>query len=139
MEIRTKGLHLRLKPLRSVDDEDWVRVMVIARAPGFSAEFEAWLQASDITRFADECRALYDSVGKNGRAILQSAEPDIHVTLESNALGQIAGRYALESERPKGIATVLHGSFEMDQSHLPELETGARRLATELGKQSGAP
>jgi len=139
MEIRAKGLQLSLKPLRSVDDEDWVRVIVVASAPGFSAEFEAWLQAGDITRFADECRALYDSLGKNGRAILQSAEPDIHVTLESNALGQIAGRYALESERPKGIPTVLRGSFEIDQSYLPELEKGARSLATELGKPSGAP
>ena len=136
MEIRTKGLQLSLKPLRRVDD--WVRVTVFASAPGFSAEFEAWLQASDITRFADECRALYDGIGKGGHATLQSAEPDIHVMLESNSLGQIAGRYALESERPRGMPTVLRGTFEMDQSHLPELEKGARRLATELGKPSGA-
>jgi hypothetical protein len=135
--MRTNGLQLSVKSLRSVDDEDWVRVGVVASAPDFSAETEGWLQAGDITRFADECRALYDTVGKNGRAILQSAEPDIHVTLESNALAQITGQYPLESERPNGIQTVRRGSFEMDQSHLPELEKGSRRLATELAKLSG--
>jgi hypothetical protein len=133
MEIRTKGLQLSLKLRSRANKEDWVRVTVVATAPGFSAEFGARLQARDITRFADECRALHDGVGKSGRATLQSAEPDIHVTLESSGLGQIAGRYALESERPNGVPTVLRGSFEMDQSYLPELERGARRLATELG------
>ena len=71
MAMRTNGLQLSVKSLRSVDDEDWVRVGVVASVPGFSAETEGWLQAGDITRFADECRALYDTVGKNGRAILQ--------------------------------------------------------------------
>ncbi|HTV97822.1 MAG TPA: hypothetical protein VME42_17630 [Steroidobacteraceae bacterium] len=136
MEISAKGLQLNLRALRRADDEEWTRVMVLVKVPGFLGEFEAWLQTSDITRFADACNALYKNVGKQGDATLQCAEPGISLKLESNSLGGIAGRYALESERPVGIPTLLSGSFQLDQSYLPALEKSARQLAAEL---SGLP
>jgi hypothetical protein len=77
--------------------------------------------------------------GDDAIQMLECAEPGIRVKLESNALGQIAGRYALESERPGGIPTLLSGSFRLDQSYLPEIERSARRLAVEIGSSPEIP
>jgi hypothetical protein len=139
MEINAQGIQLNLRALRRADTEEWTRVRVSVEVSGFRGEFEAWLQVGDLMRFADECSALYNNVGKRGCAILECAEPGIHVKLESNALRQIAGRYALESERPDGIPTFLSGSFRLDQSYLPAIEKSARRLAVEIGSAPGIP
>jgi hypothetical protein len=105
-------------------------VQVIVSVTGFQGEFEAWLQLSDLT--ADEADAMYRSIGQTGTAVLQSAEPDIHLSLRMNTLGQISATYMLESERPDGQPTALSGGFSMDQSYLLDLVRSTRLLITEL-------
>src|SRR5688500_18943057 len=119
MRISASGLHLQLQARRRADDEDWCRVQVVAQVNGFQGEFEAWLQAADLERFANAVDRMYESVGQASIATLSSAEPYIEVTLTMRQLGGIHGRYKLESERRDGAPTVLSGAFEIDQSFLP--------------------
>ncbi len=129
MKLSAHGLHIELVPVTRADSEEWARVRVIIRVSGFQGDFEAWLQSSDLQRFAKELATLYQSVGKPAIATLASAEPDIQVTLTMHALGSITGKYALESERPDGVPTVLSGAFALDQSYLPELQQSVEALA----------
>jgi hypothetical protein len=100
---------------------------------GFVGDFEAWLQLGDLERFANEIGAMYESVGKSSTAVLASAEPDIQINLAMQSLGGTVGTYALESERPNGIPTVLSGEFNIDQSFLPSLRQSIYSLIADLG------
>lgn len=127
MRLTAHGLRIELLHRRAADDEDWVRVQVVAAAHGFTGDFEAWLQLGDLLRFERELGLMYESVGKPGTATLASAEPDIQIELTMHPLGSIVGRYSLECE-----PNVLSGSFELDQSFLPELRQSIGELAEQL-------
>jgi hypothetical protein len=132
MKLDTHGFSLELLARRTVDDEDWVRVQVVAAAPGFTGDFEAWLELNAIQRFKAEVQSMYEAVGKRGTATLGCAEPDISVELEMQPLGGILGTYRLESERLDGGPTVLSGAFSLDQSYLPGLVESLESLVAEL-------
>jgi hypothetical protein len=132
MKLTTHGLSLELVALRAVDAEDWVRVQVVAAAPGFTGDFEAWLQLSDLQRFKTEVQSMYESVGSPANASLVCAEPDVKIKLEMLPLGSIIGSYRLESERPDGKPTALTGAFQLDQSYLPSLVESIDALASKL-------
>jgi len=134
--MSTPHLQLELQPRRKVDEEDWVRVQVLLQTNGFRGDFEAWLQLTDLVRFRDEIEEMYDCVGEQRSAILSSAEPDIDIRLESRRLGGIQGSYRLESERLNGEPTAISGAFELDQSHLPSLQTSVDSLVWLLGGES---
>jgi hypothetical protein len=138
MRISAEGLHLELEARRRVDDEDWVRVGVAVSVVGFDGNFEAWLQLGDLRRFCEQIELMYDSVGRPGKARLASAEPEIDIGLEMETLGGIRGAYRFESEHRRAAPTVLSGSFEMDQSHLPALAESIRELVVELGPSNAA-
>jgi hypothetical protein len=106
---------------------------VLVETNGFVGDFEAWLQLGDLERFANEIGAMYESVEKSSTAVLVSAEPDIQINLAMQSLGGIVGTYALESERPDGIPTVLSGGFNIDQSFLPSLRQSIYSLIADLG------
>jgi len=132
MDLSTHGLHLELRPACTADGEGWCRVQVKVRANGFRGEFESWLQLNDIERFKNQLSAMSASIGKVCIATLASAEPDIRMELSMHPLGNITGRYALESERRDGIATMLSGAFDLDQSFLPSLQQGIDELLEQL-------
>jgi len=127
MKLSANGLRIELLPRRAADDEDWVRVQVVVAARGFTGNFEASLQLSDLLRFERELAVMYDSVEKRATAALSSAEPDIQIELAMQPLGSIVGKYSLECE-----PTVLSGTFELDQSFLPELRQSINALAEQL-------
>lgn len=135
MKISAANLTIELRPLRAVDDEDWVRVQVLAAANGFRGDFDAWLQLGDLVRFREEIEAMHASVGQSLTSILASAEPDIKIELNMQSLGAIEGTYAFESERPNGTPTVLSGSFDIDQSYLPDLCSSINDLISALAKR----
>ena len=132
MKLSTPGLQLELLPLRQADDEQWCRVQVRAAVRGFEANYEAWLQTADLELFKNEIAALYRDVGQPGVATLASAELDIKVTLTMQTLGGIEGSYRFQSEQRDGGATKLSGTFELDQSFLPELCASIDTLLNEL-------
>ena len=132
MKLDTHGLSLELLARRTVDDEDWVRVQVVATAPGFTADFEAWLELNAIKRFKAEIRSMYEAVGKLGTATLRCAQTDINVELEMQPLGGILGTYKLESKRLDGGPTFLSGAFTLEQSYLPGLVESLESFIAEL-------
>ena len=135
MKLSAATLTIELRPRRAVDDEDWVRVQVLAETNGFRGDLEAWLQLGDLVRFRDEIEVMHSSAGQALTATLASAEPDIKVELNMQSLGGIEGTYALESERPTGTPTVLSGGFEIDQSYLPGLRDSIADLIASLAER----
>lgn len=136
MKLTAGTFRIELFPRRRVDDEDWVRVQLVASALGFVADFEAWLQLEDLRRFGREVETMYSTLG--GIAELSSAEPDIRLRLTATSMGQIAGNYRFESEHREGGATVMSGAFELDQSYLPAVVASVGGLVAELGHQNVA-
>ena len=135
MKLVTGPFQLELSPTRAVDSEDWVRVGAAIAVAGFTGNFEAWLQLEDLRRFIRELEVMYAAVGTPRTAELTSAEPDIRVRLQSQPLGGILGNYRLESERRDGVATALSGSFELDQTFLPDLAESVQSLILALGER----
>ncbi len=135
VKLSAATLTIELRPRRIVDDEDWVRVQVLAGANGFRGDFEAWLQLGDLVRFSEEIEVMHPSLGQALTATLASAEPDIKTMLNTQALGGIEGTYALESERPIGTPTVLSGGFAIDQSYLPALRDSIDDLIAALAER----
>ena len=133
MKINAHGFAVELEPRRQLDDEDWCRVQVRASVPGFEADFEAWLQGSDLVRFATEVDGLYEAAGKPGSARLSSAEPDIFIELTMQALGGIKGQYTFRNDAGGEVPATLSGGFTMDQSYLPGLGKSLSDLLTKLG------
>jgi len=138
MNLTAPALQLRLSPRRRADDEDWCRVQVVASAGGFTADFEAWLQTTDLERFARGLDAMHRRVGAPGTATLSSAEPDIYLELSMQRLGGIAGKYKLQAEAEAGGSSALSGSFEADQSFLPALCESVRTLIAQLRHSNAA-
>lgn len=133
MKISAHGLSLELQPCRQLDDEDWCRVQVLASVPGFEADFETWLQGSDLVRFAMELDGLYESAGKPGSASLFSAEPNIFMELTMQTLGGIKGQYKFRNDAGGEVPAILSGGFDLDQSYLPSLRNSVSNLLAELG------
>lgn len=132
MNLTAPALQLQLSPRRRADDEDWCRVQVVASACRFAADFEAWLQTSDLERFAQELEALYRAVGVPGTATLSCAEPNIYLELSMQRLGGVTGKYKLQGEAEAGGSSALSGTFEVDQSFLPSLRESAIALISQL-------
>jgi hypothetical protein len=135
MKLSAATLTIELRLRRTVDDEDWVRVQVLAAANGFHGDFEAWLQLGDLVRFREEIEVMHSYVGQALAATLSSAEPGIKIELNMQPLGGIEGTYAFESERPTGTPTVLSGGFEIDQSYLPGLRDSLADLIASLAER----
>jgi hypothetical protein len=136
MNLNAGTFRIELLPRRRVDDEDWVRVQLIASAPGFAADFEAWLQLEDLRRFKRQVEAIYSTLA--GVAELSSAEPDICLKLAAASMGQVLGTYRFESEYREGGATILSGAVELDQSYLPALAASVENLISDLSHENVA-
>ncbi len=136
MKLHAHGLTVNIQANSPVNIEDWARVSVSVQVNGFMGEITAWLQSVDVKRFAEQISEMQKGLGQPGVARLCSAEPDIDIEFKQNKLGQITGRYCFESERRAGDPTSLTGSFEMDQSYLPELAKGVDLLFRKLGGQN---
>jgi hypothetical protein len=132
MKIDARGLALSLSPSDRLNDEDWCRVRVAAKVPGFEASLLVFLQGADLDRFRNGVNAMYANVGKAAEARLTSIEPGISLTLSMGGLGGIAGTYKLEGEFLEGGAPKLTGGFQMDQSYLPAISDGIDKLLAAL-------
>ncbi len=138
MNLTAPALQLQLSPRRRADDEDWCRVQVVASAVGFAADFEAWLQTSDLERFAQELDAMYRSVGAPGTATLSSAEPNIYLEFSMQRLGGVTGKYMLQGEAEAGGSSTLAGTLEADQSFLPAIRESVLTLVSQLRQPNAA-
>ena len=129
MQLRTPTFRVDLEALRRADDEDWARVRVEVDAGGFTGNFEAWLQVGDLDNFSKQLGALYENVGQAGTARLACAERGIDLSLSMETMGGIAGQYDFFDER---TSATLSGSFNIDQSYIPEWRNCVDSFADEL-------
>ena len=75
---------------------------------------------------------MYAQVGSPCEAVLSCHEPGIYVRLLSNRIGQVEGAYEFEND--DGSLVKLGGSFEIDQSCLPELSASTQELIASLSE-----
>ena len=132
MNLHAAHFSLRLEPWRHVDSEDWVRVRASVAGGVFNGVFEAFLQLEDLHRFRHAVQNMHAAVGSVIEAVLSCYEPGIYVRLLSNQLGQVEGTYTFEAE--DGSLAKLTGSFQVDQSFLPELAASTQELIAQLSK-----
>ena len=132
MNLHAAHFSLRLEPLRPVDSEDWVRVRASVAGGVFTGMFEAFLQLEDLQRFRQAVQHMHAEVGPPIEAVLSCHEPGIYVRLLSNQLGQVEGNYTFEAE--DGSLAKLTGSFQVDQSLLPELAASTQELIALLSE-----
>ena len=132
MNLHAAHFSLRLEPLRPVDSEDWVRVRASVAGSVFTGVFEAFVQLEDLQRFHGAVQHMYAEVGSPNEAVLSCREPGVYVRLLSNQIGQVEGNYTFEAE--DGSLAKLCGSFEVDQSSLPELAASIQELTALLSK-----
>ena len=132
MKLATSHLSLQLEPVRYVDSEDWVRVRASVVGGVFAGVFEAFLQLEDLRRFKQEAELMYEQIRSPHEAVLSCYEPGIYVRLLSNPMGQVEGTYEFENE--DGSLAKLAGSFQIDQSYLPELAASTQELINSLSE-----
>lgn len=128
MELSASSLHICLEPISRIDAEDWCRVAVNVSDSGFSANFVAYLQSSDVEFWADGMASMYRNIGISSTAVLRCHEPGISVELAANENGQVKGKYEFRNESADGFYPVLSGVIDMDQSYLPEWEKQCRQF-----------
>ncbi len=125
MKLHTAWFSIELKPRRSVDDEDWIRVWADAAVGPFSGGLEVLLQLEDLRQFKQQVELLHAKVGTPSQAVLSCFEPGIYVELKSDRLGSITGTCRLEDEVS---GAELSGAFAIDQSYLPQLALSIEEL-----------
>ena len=110
---------------RPTEDEgyDWVSAKESIQVGGFHGEVSLTITLSDMVRFAQQLRSLYESlkVGAEFRTI----EDQLYIKLATDRLGHIAGTGHLMDQA--GTGNRLEFRLELDQSFL-------RSTLTELDK-----
>ena len=132
MKLVASLFSLHLEPVYPVDSEDWVRVQASVGGGVFAGTFEAYLQLEDLRRFKHQAELMHAQVGSSHEAVLSCHETGIYVRLISNRLGQVEGEYKFEAE--DGSFAKLFGSFQVDQSYLPELAASMQELIASLSE-----
>jgi hypothetical protein len=128
MRLQTHGLDLTLAAISRAGADGWFTLQVTVVVPGFRGDYKCDFELNDLERFRGELAKLGSSVGRPASARLGCAEPGLQLDFAMNRVGQIHGRFELESQRPDGIPTSLVGGFSMDQSFLPSLRASVECL-----------
>jgi len=121
MKLNCERFSIFAEPLSGGDEEGWLRLRTRITVPGFEGKFIPELQVEDMERFKDDLLNMIEKIGTPCKAVLSSAEPGLHLSLKSDALGNIKGAYGFESDSHEGVPTRLAGAFSADQSYLMPL------------------
>jgi hypothetical protein len=128
-DLKLGGLSLWIESRERPDDNDywdgnWLVIRARVQAPGSSVELRGpWLRTSEVASFLTEIEAM--SKDLRGKAALAPIEPAIKATLEMGSLGQIAV-YVEATPDPLEQRHSYH--FGVDQSYLPEIIRGCRKI-----------
>jgi len=128
MRLQTHGLDLTLAAISRAGPDGWFMLQVTVVVPGFRGDYKCDFELDDLERFRGELAKMSSSVGRPIAARLGCVEPGVELDFAMNRVGQIHGRFELESQRPDGIPTSLVGGFSMDQSFLPSLSATVESL-----------
>ncbi len=103
----------------TVPYEDWCRIVVGVRVPGFSGKFEWSATLGDLRNLQAAFRQLHEKVGTEIELTFEPTEPNIAFVFRSDRLGHVDVEYVFNSILAYGPR--LAGSFGLDQSYLPTL------------------
>lgn len=121
MKLKCCRFDLSIEPVTKLGPEGWLHFHVKIMVPGFNGEFDAEMQIEDLKRFKKSLNEMDQKIGSDCEALLGSVEPGIYISLKSDKLGRVFGKYQFESERCDGEPTCLSGAFEIDQTFVKPL------------------
>jgi hypothetical protein len=108
-------------------DANWLIVRAEMRASGALVEVEGpILHIPELVRFRDELSKLNDTL--SGSAELRPMEPELHLTMTAQRLGQISVDLSIT---PDHLSQRHTFEFGVDQSYLPALLSSLDRLLLE--------
>jgi len=125
-ELRTEGLHLRLR-FSSPDYEGWISVFAEVSAEPFSGTYAFQMLSGELRTLLEKLEELDRSVGKVVEISWKNVEDNIELRLSLNSRGQIVGHYQF-SPGLGGEGANLSGGFHADQSYLGDWIRQLRRI-----------
>jgi hypothetical protein len=108
--------------------ENWCRIVVHVRVPGFAGKFDWSATLGDLRQLRSILRQLQETVGSENRLVFDPTEPNIVLTFVSDTAGHIEVEYTLSSILAYGPR--LSGSFEFDQTYIATTLTELEGLAS---------
>jgi hypothetical protein len=128
-DLKLGGLSLWIEARERPDDDDywdsnWLVIRAKVEAAGSSVELRGpWLRTDDVASFLTEIEGM--SKNLRGKAALAPIEPAIKATLKMGSLGQIA---VYVEATPDHLEQRHSFHFGFDQSYLPEIISGCRKI-----------
>jgi len=126
------GLQIWVHSRQFPDSEDywdgnWLNVSVHCGSKGASVLVSgSFVRLPELLKWAEACEEMYAKL--SGRAELDCMEPYLSVEMEMEELGHVS---VIVSITPDLLAQEHKFSFEIDQSFLPALSQGCRKVLTE--------
>ena len=110
--------------LADYQDGNWLNIQATVQAPGAMVEVSGpWLRRDEVERFQDELTILHREL--RGKAALTCMEPALRMDLQCTQLGQI--NFVVEIT-PDVLTQSHRFEFKADQSYLPEVLSGCKRV-----------
>jgi hypothetical protein len=116
-------------------DGNWLNCRVAVAAGGFRGEYGASLRAEEFVAFRRDLETLYDAL--HGQGGFHSMEEWVDLNVTGDGRGHFRGTCRLRDEA--GIGNLLECQVEFDQSDIPAMLKGLRRIERKfpvLGKVS---
>jgi len=111
------GEHISVQVDSARNVEGWFGAEVHVCCGGWRGKIDAEFYGNELTRFAEEIRALYRNL--TGVARLDPTEPYITLKLEGDGKGHIVVDGT--AQRTPGDQTYLTFRIEIDQTYLPHI------------------
>ena len=110
------------------DQLEWIDAIISVEAECFRGNFSCNLYLEDIPDLLKKLKDLEHSIGKELEIQWGNIEDNLMLTFHMKATGQIECSYEVS---PYSIAEgpTLHGSFETDQSYLPNWISQLKKFA----------
>ena len=106
--------------------EDWIKLSVHVRTPGFVGDFQWEVMIGEIERFLQELEEAYARLGNKVVVTLDPAEPNVKLQFTFNSIGQIEGEYRFRAN--PGFEPSLTGTFHLDQTYVPGVVAAFRSV-----------
>ena len=115
--------------LHEPDPEGWMRAHVLVRVPGFEGGFDCGIELREWGELIKALERLEGSVGSAASESWATMEANIELEFSLMQTGHVKGQYVFRSSS-EGPA--LAGSFQADQTYLPQWIDHARRALPRL-------
>jgi hypothetical protein len=116
-------------------DGNWLNCRVTVTAGGFRGEYVASLRSNEFVAFRRDLEKLYEVL--HGQGGFHSMEEWVELQVIGDGRGHFRGTCRLRDEA--GIGNLLECALEFDQSDIPEMLKGLRRIERKFPVVGKAP